>query len=423
MRIAVPHSNPSFGRVMRRLFVFLVLPVLLGLVACQHPPRTSQSGPVILISIDGFRWDYLDKYDAPVLRRLATEGVHARRMSSSFPSKTFPNHYTLVTGLRPGHHGIVANWFHDPASGEDFTMDRRETRWWEGGEPVWITAERQGVRSACYFWPGSETELEGRRPSWFKVFDKKQTPTQRVDGLLKWLALPASERPKFLTLYFDHVDDAGHNHGPDSPETAGAVHRADEAIAHLLDGLEQLGLRGTANLVIVSDHGMAATSPERVFFLDDLMDLSLVSVEATGPYGGVRPKAGVDIVALAASIRAKAPPQIHVYRREEMPERLHYDRGDRIPPLLLLVESGWSLEKKTGWPALRATYKKGNHGWDPATPDMGALFLAHGPAFRRGTQLAGADNVDLYNLLCATLGLTPAPNDGSDALVRAVLRR
>ena len=408
---------------MRRLSAFLLLPVLLGSVSCQHAPRPADDGPLIVVSIDGFRWDYLDRPAAPVLRGLARHGVHARRLSPSFPTKTFPNHYTLVTGLRPGRHGIVANWFHDPGLNDNFSMPRTETAWWAGGEPVWITAEKQGVRTACYFWPGSEAELQGRRPARYLPFEKKQTAAQRVDGLLAWLALPPAERPRLFTLYFDHLDTAGHTHGPDAPETTAALQEADAAIARLVAGLERLGLRRSTNLVIVSDHGMAAQSPDRVVFLDDLMDLAQVSIEASGPYAGVRPKPGVDAAALVAAIQAKAPPQVRVHLREQMPARFHYNRGERIPPILLLADTGWCLEKKAGWPALRARYNRGNHGWDPAAPEMGALFLAHGPAFRRGVELPAADNVDVYNLLCAVLGITPAANDGTDALVRAALRR
>lgn len=408
---------------MRRLLPLLLLPALLGLVSCVQQPRPTPAGPLILISIDGFRWDYLQTYDTPVLRQLAASGVHARRLNPSFPSKTFPNHYTLVTGLRPGRHGIVANRFYDPGQGETFTMARTETTWWTGGEPVWITAEKQGVRSACYFWPGSEAEIQGRRPSLFRPFAKKLTANDRVDGLLQWLALPAGERPRLFTLYFDHVDTAGHTYGPAAPETAAAVREADAAVGRLLAGLEKLGLRDSANLVLVSDHGMSETDPDRVVFLDDLMNLALVSVETTGPYAGVRPKPGVDPAALVDSIRTKAPPQIQVYRREEMPERFHYNQGDRIPPILLLADDHWSIEQKTGWPALRSIYQKGNHGWDPASANMGALFIACGSSFRPGVALDEVDNVDVYDLLCAVLGLRPSPNDGSPDLARRILRR
>ncbi|AOS43866.1 Type I phosphodiesterase / nucleotide pyrophosphatase [Lacunisphaera limnophila] len=407
---------------MRRVPLLLLLLASLGLISCTTPGTGPAAGPLILVSIDGFRWDYLEKYDAPVLRRLAAAGVHARRMTPSFPSKTFPNHYTIVTGLRPQRHGIVANSFYDPALNDTFGMPRKEEVWWSGGEPLWITAEKQDVRTAIYFWPGSESSLQGRRPTQFQPFQKNRLTTERVDGALAWLDRPAAERPRFLALYLEHLDIAGHAHGPDAPETAAAVKEADDAIARLLAGLEKLGLRDSANLVIVSDHGMSAASPDRVVFFEDLMDLSLVSVEAAGPYGGVRPKAGVDPAALVASIRAHAPPQVQVYRREDMPARLHYNHGDRVPPILLLMDDGWSIEQKPGWPALRARYSKGNHGWDPALPSMGALFIATGPAFRRGTQLADVDNVDVYDLLCAVLGITPAPNDGTTKLTRAALR-
>ncbi|WP_415908882.1 ectonucleotide pyrophosphatase/phosphodiesterase [Oleiharenicola sp. Vm1] len=407
-----------------------LLIALAGLSSCQQPAAAHRARPqdelLILVSIDGFRWDYLDRYDVPTLRQLAREGVHAQRMTPCFPSKTFPNHYTLVTGLRPESHGIVSNWFWDPAYAETFGMSKpdsnAESRWWDEGEPVWITAEKQGVRSACYFWPGSETEIRGVRPTLFQKFNGRLRSDARVDGLLAWLDRPAAQRPRFCTLYFDLVDHAGHTFGPESPETAAAAHEADAAIARLLAGLAARGLREKTNLVIVSDHGMSECGPDRVVFIEDLMDPTKVRVESTGPNGGVRPLPGtVTAAALAASIRAKAPPQLHVYLREEMPERFHYRRNPRIPDVMLVMDDHWSIESKVGWPSRRATYVKGSHGWDPALPNMGALFLAQGPAFRRGHEFADVENIHVYNLLCAVLGITPARNEGDDRLVREAL--
>jgi predicted AlkP superfamily pyrophosphatase or phosphodiesterase len=413
---------------MARTLVFLLL--LAGFLAssCSHPSAPPPEGPVILISIDGFRWDYLQKFNPPTLRQLAAQGVHATRMTPSFPSKTFPNHYTLVTGLRPAHHGIVGNWFYDPELGETFGMSKPESnaeeRWWNEGEPIWITAEKQGVRSFCYFWPGSETENRGVRPTRFKPFDPKVTSTERVDELLSWLDVPAAERPRVCTLYFDVVDTKGHKFGPSAPETAAAVAEVDAAVKRLLDGLTRLGLRSGANLVLVSDHGMSPCPVDQVIFLEDLMDISQVRVDSTGPNGGVRPKPGtVSAAELAASIRAKAPPQLHVYLRDETPERLHYRGNPRIPDVVLICDDHWNVESKAGWPKRAPTYNLASHGWDPATPNMGALFIAHGPAFRRGVEIPDVENVDVYNLLCAVLGLKPAPNDGGEALVRAALRR
>jgi predicted AlkP superfamily pyrophosphatase or phosphodiesterase len=346
-------------------------------------------------------------------------------MNPSFPSKTFPNHYTLVTGLRPEHHGIVSNNFFDPAFGEFFGMGKKtsntESRWW-GGEPVWITAEKQGVRSACFFWPGSEMENHGKRPTFYRPFDGKMPSTARVDGLLAWLDLPPAERPRLCTLYFDIVDHAGHKFGPDAPETAQAVKEVDAAVGRLLDGLATRALRDTTNLVIVSDHGMSSCGPDKIVFLEDLMDVSAVQVESTGPNGGVRPKSG-SAAALVAAIRAKNPVHVQVCLREEVPERLHYRNNPRIPPVVLMADEHWNIESKAGWPMRAPTYTLGSHGWDPETPDMGALFVASGPAFGRGVVLEAFDNIHLYNLLCRVLSVQPAPNDGDDRLLQTALAK
>jgi predicted AlkP superfamily pyrophosphatase or phosphodiesterase len=405
-----------------------LLAVLFALLSCSTPATPPPAQLLILVSVDGFRWDYLQKYEAPVLARLAATGVHATRLTPSFPTKTFPNHYTLVTGLYPAHHGIVGNWFFDPASGETFGMSKpasnSEERWWAGGEPVWITAEKQGVRSACFFWPGSETTHDGVRPALFKPFDKKLRAAERVDGLLGWLALPPAERPRLATLYFDVVDDMGHRHGPVAPETGAAIKEVDEALARLLAGLDRLGLRDRTDLVIVSDHGMSEQSTAQVIFLEDLMAVSQVRVDSTGPVGGVRPKPGtVTAAELAASIRAKAPPQLQVWLRDETPARFHFRGNPRIPDVVLLADDHWNFESRVGWPKRVLTYNKGNHGWDPATPNMGALFIAHGPSFRRGVEIPDVENIHLYNLLCAALAIAPAPNDGDQRLVQAALAK
>lgn len=408
----------------------LIVGLLAGLltVSCVQPGKsTAAPGPLILVSIDSFRWDYLQKYDAPTLKALAARGVHATRLVPAFPTKTFPNHYTLVTGRRPEHHGVVSNYYYDPDLQASFNKalpaDNADPRWWSQGEPVWITAEKQGVRAGTYAWPGSEASFGGRQVTKHQAYPGKIVSAQAVDTVLAWLDLPAESRPRFCALYLDHLDVVAHRVGPDSPETAAAVKEVDDAIARLLAGLAARGLGDTANVVVVSDHGMSEQSADRVVFIEDLVNLSEVQVESLGPNGGVRPKPGARPAAvIAAEMRTKVPPQVEVYLREEIPERLHYRDNPRIPPIVFIAADHWNVESKVGWAKIAGTLNRGNHGWDPATPNMGALFVAAGPAFRAHAAIGEVENIHLYTLLCRMLGIQPAPNDGDDRLARAALR-
>lgn len=398
---------------------------LLGLLLFVAAPAWGAEPTLILVSLDGFRWDYLEKYAAetPSLRQLAADGVRAERMISSFPTLTFPNHYTIVTGLWPEHHGILNNRFFDPALGAAFDYKDHacaiDGRWW-GGEPVWITAVKQGRRSACLFWPGSEAEIGGTRPTYYRAFDGNLTSAQRVDGLLAWLSLPAEQRPGFCTLYLDAVDHAGHDYGPDAPETAAAIREVDAAIDRLLAGLATRGLRDAANLVIISDHGMVAVGDGQTIFLDDLVDLKAVRAEFLGTQAGLSAAKGTP-AELVAKIRRARPAHVQVFLREEFPERFHYRDNPRIPPVLILADEGWEITTRAA-EAKRTKPERGDHGYDNRLVSMGATFIAVGPAFRRAAVMPPFENIHIYNLLCAVLGLRPAPNDGDDRLLRATLR-
>ncbi|HEU4662943.1 MAG TPA: ectonucleotide pyrophosphatase/phosphodiesterase, partial [Dokdonella sp.] len=251
--------------------------------------------PLILVSIDGFRADYLERGRTPALAALAADGVRAEALKPAFPTLTFPNHYTLVTGLYPDHHGIVNNRMTDPAFQHGFVYKEQSTiedpRWW-GGEPLWVTAEKQGVRSATMFWPGSSVAIAGVRPTFWKPFDRAVEPDARVDQILAWLDLPVPTRPRFLTLYFDQVDHEGHAHGPDSGDVDAALARVDAALARLVDGLRRRGRLDTTDIVVVSDHGQAPTSPERRTYLDDVVPLADVDVVNYGILAGIEPHAG-----------------------------------------------------------------------------------------------------------------------------------
>ena len=393
-----------------------------------RPVRAEQQAevvPLLLVSLDGFRWDYCELHpdETPNLRRLKAEGASARGLVPAFPSNTFPNHYSIATGLRPAHHGIVNNHFYDPVAGRFFHSNQpasnHEEYWW-GGEPVWITAVRQGRMSACYFWPGSEVELRGIRPTFWKPYDYSVPFEQRLDELFSWLKLPVRQRPAIVTFYLEETNSAGHAGGPDSPELAAAVKLLDSRVGAILDRAQ--AERIPLNLVIVSDHGMTPLSTERVVVLDDYLDLSSVQIDFDGPVVGLRPIDG-DVDALMQKL-AKLPPQAKGYRKEDLPPHLYVASNLRQPPVWILANEGWHVEKRSSFEATRNRYMKGEHGYDPALATMRGILIVHGPAFKTGVVLIDfVENIHLYNLLCAAAHLTPAPNDGDDRLVSAFLAR
>lgn len=401
----------------RNLFACLAPALVLALAACAGSPavdiaptpvagREAAARPLapltILVSIDGFRPDYLQRAATPTLSALAEGGARAA-MRPSFPSVTFPNHYTLVTGLHPDRHGIVGNAFVDPALGR-FSMARKETGWWDQAEPVWVTAEKAGLTTGTMFWPGSETEIRGVRPTHWREFDQALSGEARVDQILAWLDGPRP--PAFATLYFDIVDSAGHRHGPDAPETTAAAAEVDAALARLLRGLQARGLRERTHLVIVADHGMAATDPSRVVWLDDLVDPTALDIIYAGAAAFLEPVAGREAEVEAALVRRH--PHAECWTRSTIPARLALGRNPRVASIVCAAEPGWLLATR----ARPVTRPGGAHGYDPAAPEMAALFIAHGPAIRPGVTLNDLDSVDVQPLLGRLLGIAVPAGDG-----------
>ena len=398
------------------LFCGLVL-----LAACATaPPRPVDRPLTILISIDGFRPDYLDRGVTPVLSGLAADGARAA-MRPSFPSKTFPNHYTLVTGLRPDRNGIVENNMEDPAiPGVTFKMSNaeavRDARWWNQGEPIWVAAERAGIVSATMFWPGSEAPIRGVRPRLWRPFDQSVPPDARVDQVLAWLDLPAADRPRLATLYFDDVDTAGHGFGPDSAEVNAAAARVDAALGRLQAGLKARGL--PANLVVVADHGMAPMTAEREVFMDDVLPKAAYRSLTGGAFMTIYPAKGHEAEVERALLAPHA--RFECWRKADIPARFHYGKNPRVAPYFCLPQTGWRLTTRDYKPSRP---ERGAHGFDPYSPEMAAVFVASGPDIRRGVVLPAFDNVSVYPLLARLVGVRPAPNDGKIRDVEAALAR
>lgn len=417
---------------MKILFRLLFCSVAAFSAGCATQPPAKPAAPkpapapLLLVSIDGYRADYLQRGLTPTLATLARDGASAEAMQPSFPSLTFPNHYTIVTGLRPDHHGLVNNTMFDADLG-GFSLGNRtavaDGRWWAEGTPIWETAGRQGMKTATMFWPGSEAAIHDYRPDHWLPFDGGKTPEQRVDQVLAWLDLPAGERPGFLTLYFDDVDHAGHDHGPDSKQVNEAMAKVDAALARLVEGLKQRGLFDRINLIVVSDHGMAAVPAKHSVMVDKLIPIDHVQVVSMGILAGFNAKPGHDFAKIEAKLEK---PQKHMqcWDKTRIPERFAYGSNPRVPQLVCLADVGWRITT-TAYQAKKLKDGKlslGEHGYDNADPTMRALFIAHGPAFQPGAKLPEFPNVDVYPLMTHLLGLTPAKNDGDYEAVKCALK-
>jgi predicted AlkP superfamily pyrophosphatase or phosphodiesterase len=399
---------------MRMIRSFVILIALFG----AFTAHAQTPAPVtILISIDGFRPDYLDRGITPRLAELRETGVFAS-MRPSFPTKTFPNHYTIVTGLRPDHHGITGNSMIDPARpGQMFSLGNSSQSldpfWWDQAEPIWVTAENAEIRTGTMFWPGSEVAIRGVRPQDWQRFDQNISNVQRVNAVLDWQRRPDDIRPRFVTLYFDTVDMAGHIHGIEAPETDAAITEVDTRIGELVDGLAAMG-RG-ANIVIISDHGMATIDATRVVQLDELIDPSFYTLVESGPYAAIEPAAGTDDHVFETFLQPHE--NMSCSRREELPAHLEFGANPRVTAIICRADAGWVIiSGEPRYPIAGAT-----HGWDNFDPDMRATFLANGPAFTGASAPDVIDNVDVYPLLARLIGIAPLPHDGDPTIADALL--
>ncbi|GAV04819.1 hypothetical protein RvY_15040 [Ramazzottius varieornatus] len=397
----------------------------------QCPPGYLRSPPLLVISFDGFRAEYLTRpsLNISAIRRMRECGVHAPSMRPAFPSMTFPNHYSLATGLFPESHGIVDNVFVDQTSGQQFHFQfdsSKQPKWWLG-EPIWVTAKKQGKRANVYFWPGSETEIMGVRPDVFFAFNKSHEFEQRVDQVLEWLELPDETRPDLSMMYLEEPDTAGHSAGPDDAHTAIASERTDAMLDRLMQGLYDKDLLHCVNVILVSDHGMQTHLCNETVGVGPLFDKDPILQAAgfksanydlnTGAFGRISIKntnATIDDVFNA--LKCPAPtdnttyyPKFQPYKKENQPRRFHYF-SERSEPIILSVEPGYVVYRQ---PSTSSSCNKGYHGYDNMVESMQAIFLALGPSLKSSAVVAPFANVDVYNLMCDLIDVTPAANNGT----------
>jgi predicted AlkP superfamily pyrophosphatase or phosphodiesterase len=415
--------------------------------ASTYLPQTLSNGTslfaptTLLISLDGFRADFLHRDLTPTLSAFIRAGVSPKYMLPSFPSVTFPNHFTLVTGLYPESHGVVGNTFWDPDTKKEFwyTDPARSMKpeWWRA-EPVWELAEREGVVSGVHMWPGSEAHIGDIEPTYVDKYNSEEDLGKKVDRIFAWLDLPGLEddgaiedspRPQLMAAYVPNVDADGHKYGPNSTQVRNTIAEVDAMLGRLFDGIEARNLSDIVNVIVVSDHGMATTDTSRLIQLEDLVDTSLIEHIDGWPLYGLRPFDISDEVLQqlydglhAKSTSAEYQGKFEVYLRDKnMPDRYHFSKNPRIAPLWIVPTTGWAIvteedfDVKAALESKKAYHPAGLHGYDHENPLMRAIFVARGPAFPHtpGSELEVFQNTAVYGIVCDSLGLPPASNNGT----------
>ncbi len=399
---------------MRKNIVLLVLCLVVAFVA---KGATGNENYTIIISLDGFRWDYPTMYSTPNLQIMAHLGVRATSMKPSYPASTFPNHYTLATGLVPDHHGIVNNSFWDKKNGIRYSMSDSATRnnpAYYLGEPIWITAQKQGVKTGNVYWVGSDIAIKNTHPTYYKNYDQKPMISfeARVDTVISWLRMKPADRPRLIMLYFDEPDAKGHHFGPRSPEVAKEVHRLDSLIGDLMKKIKELPVASQVNVIVTADHGMTAISPDRFVKMENYLPARWIDkADGANPTSLFTHNGYRDSVLITLN----KIPHIKAYKKEEMPASLHYGTSDRIGDVVVCPDCGWQFGSKP-------STNKGAHGYDPDASDMQVAFYAYGPDFKKGYVSQGFVNVDVYPLLAYLLGITPEKTDGDFARVKDLLK-
>ena len=374
---------------------------------------------LFLYHSDGFRWDYNKLYNTPNLNKIAKDGVKAERLIPSFPTKTFPNHYSIATGLYPDHHGLVDNSFSAPDLGLFYRMGDRaavENPAFYGGEPIWVTAEKQGVKAASFFWVGSEAPVGGRYPTYWKKYDGTITYQARIDSVMKWLSFPLDKRPELVTLYFDEPDLVSHDFGPVSTETGKVVVSLDSIVGVIRQKLSVLPDAKKINLIILSDHGMGSVSSDKYVNLRGVIpERMIASVSGGNPVYSINPKEGKQdsILILLSQVRG-----LKAWEKSDLPAKWHYGTNPRIPEIVVVADSSWSIGTRPGGASIRG----GAHGYDNSNSDMFAIFYAAGPAFKKNYTFKEMNNVDIYNLICKILDINPAKNDGDPEHIKGLMR-
>ncbi|XP_078503768.1 ectonucleotide pyrophosphatase/phosphodiesterase family member 5 [Lissotriton helveticus] len=362
---------------------------------------------VLIVSFDGFRWDYISRVPTPNFKDFMGTGVYVKQQTNIFLSKTYPNHYTLVTGLFSENHGMVANEMYDPVLNKSFSMtkmDIYDPDFWEEATPIWLTNQHEGHKSGAAMWPGTDVKIHGDMPFHYMKYNESVLFEYRVRKLIEWFT---SDQPiNFGLLYYEEPDESGHFLGPNNPLLNEVISDIDRKVGYLVTELKKANLWDTINVIITSDHGMTECTLNKTIELDKYLKRDLYTMVDHSPVVAIAPKEGkLEEVYKAL---AKVHPHMTVYKKEDFPERFHYKHNERIQPILAVADMGWTILQN-----LSDRFLAGNHGYDNTQPDMRSIFLAHGPAFKINMTKSNINATDVYPLLCHLLDIQALPNNGS----------
>ncbi len=395
--------------------------IIFFLIGCNNnliKESKSNKPYVIMLSMDGFRWDYPEKTNTPNLDHIEKIGVRVESCVPCFPTKTFPNHYSMATGLYPENHGLIFNRFYATDLGKFYSISNRESvsdSSFYFGEPIWVTAEKQGIRSASYFWVGSEALHDNLFPTYHYDYNGAVPFEDRLDGVIKWLELPEEERPHLILWYMQEPDGIGHYAGPNHPETIEVIEYLDSLVGVFYNKVAELEIAEQVNVIITSDHGMGEISEERTIYFDNYINKEWIEyLDGANPAYSIEAKDKFydTLYSTLSGIN-----NIHVWKKEEVPARLHFSKNERIKDFVVVADSSWSLLVSSK----KKAYSGGTHGYDNRNKDMHAIFYAYGPAFKEDYKRQSINNIDIYSLICEILNLEPAKNDGELANVIPLL--
>lgn len=402
---------------MKRLISLLIFILLSASIFAQTTPYT------ILISFDGFRWDYSNRGITPNLDTLKMRGATALSLRPSYPSITFPNHYSIISGSYPEHHGILNNIFTNTC-GETYhlkdTISVRDKKWYKR-EAFWTTAKRNRIITASYYWPGSEVLDSSIRPDYFFPYNHTEPHKNKTDQVVKWLSAPAKERPEFICLYFHDTDTDGHKYGPDSDELNKTVMRMDSVVGDLTAGLRKIGMLDSVNIIIVSDHGMANVYPDKTVNIEQYIEGENYKLDSDGPLMFVYAE-GENIKKVYDKLKVNEN-HYKAYLKEKMPPHFHFTADENIPQILLVAELHWIIINNSSPKDMIEKYGKGKHGYEKDWLDMHGTFIAAGPSFKENYTTGTLWNVDIYPLLCKIYNI-PVDHkiDGDIDRIRFILK-